>query len=108
MLQQTVAQPYDRDVGAVSYHADQPPSTTTFAPVTYDDASDARKTTAPSASCGVSIRPSGTRASYASRNSFGWSFHTPARVSVFTRTPLFAQYVARYLVRFRIADFETE
>ena len=33
---------------------------------------------------------------------------TPARVSVFTRTPSAAQYVARYRVRLRIADFETE
>ena len=45
------------------YQADQPPSTTTFEPVTYDDASAARKTTAPSASCASAIRPSGTRGS---------------------------------------------
>ena len=44
------------------YHADQPPSTTTLAPVTYDDASDARNTTAPSASLASSMRPIGTRA----------------------------------------------
>ena len=47
---------------AGSYQADQPPSTTRFAPVTYDEASDARKTTAPSASPASAIRPSGTRA----------------------------------------------
>ena len=51
------------------HHADQPPSTTTFEPVTYDEASDARKTTAPSASSASSMRPMGTRAVYASRNS---------------------------------------
>src|SRR5206468_4462083 len=69
------------------YQADQPPSTITFAPVTYEDASEARKTSGPSASRAWSIRPIGTRALYASRNSGGWSFQTPARVSVFTRTP---------------------
>ena len=51
------------------YQADQPPSTTTFEPVTYDDASEARKTTAPSASRASSIRPIGERAANASRNS---------------------------------------
>ena len=44
------------------YQADQPPSTTRLAPVTYDEASEARKTTAPSASFASAIRPSGTRA----------------------------------------------
>ena len=44
------------------YQADQPPSTTTFEPVTYDDASEARKTTAPSASRASSMRPIGDRA----------------------------------------------
>ncbi len=44
------------------HQADQPPSTTRLAPVTYDEASAARKTTAPSASPASAIRPSGTRA----------------------------------------------
>ena len=73
------------------YQADQPPSTTTFEPVTYEDASDTRKTTAPSASRASSMRPIGERAAKASRNSGGWSFSTPPSVSVFTRTPVFAQ-----------------
>jgi hypothetical protein len=63
--------------------------------VTYDDASEARYTTAPSASCAYIMRPSGDRPAHASRNSCSWSFQTPARVSVFTRTPEAAQYVAR-------------
>ena len=46
----------------IDHHADQPPSTTRFAPVTYDEASEARKTTAPSASPASSMRPIGTRA----------------------------------------------
>ena len=60
------------DVGSGSardHQADQPPSTTRFEPVTYDDASEARNTTAPSASAASAIRPSGWRAAYASRNS---------------------------------------
>src|SRR5581483_2342511 len=74
-----------------NHQADQPPSTTRLAPVMYEDASDARKTIAPSASLACAIRPRGTRAVYASRNSVGWSLKTPASVSVLTRTPLFAQ-----------------
>src|SRR2546426_712086 len=70
-----------RDLGG-NHQADQPPSTITLAPVTYDDASAARKTSAPSASRASSIRPMGTRALYASRNSAGWSFQTPASVTV--------------------------
>src|SRR5262249_9202890 len=77
------------------HQADQPPSTTRFEPVTYDEASEARNPRAPIASCSSSIRPIGDRAAKASRNSGSWSFETPARVSVFTRTPSFAQYVAR-------------
>ena len=45
------------DVLQPAHQADQPPSTTTFEPVTYDDASEARKTTAPSASCRVEHAP---------------------------------------------------
>ena len=61
------------------YQADQPPSTTTFEPVTYDEASDARKTTAPSASRASSMRPIGERDANASRNSGGWSFSHAAQ-----------------------------
>src|SRR3954454_22164694 len=82
----------DRD-SPRAHHALQPPSTTRLAPVTYDDASEARKTTGPTTSPTSAIRPSGIRAAYASTNSGGWSLATPASVSVFTRTPLFAQYV---------------
>src|SRR5215831_9169538 len=75
----------------VVYHADQPPSTTRFAPVTYEEASEARNTTAPTNSDASAMRPIGIRAEYASTNSAGWSFATPASVTVFTRTPLVAQ-----------------
>ena len=52
--------PADEVVNLVRhYQADQPPSTTTFEPVTYDDASDARKTTAPSASSAFEHPPHG-------------------------------------------------
>src|SRR3954470_16479421 len=93
---------------SASYQALQPPSATTFAPVTYEDASEARNTTGPTTSPALAIRPTGMRSAYASRNSCGWSFQTRARVSVLTWTPLFAQYVARYRVRLYSADFETE
>src|SRR5262249_53625623 len=93
---------------SLAHQADQPPSATRFAPVTYDDASDARNTTGPTTSSAFAMRPSGMRAVYSSRNSCGWSFQTPASVNVFTRTPLRAQYVARYRVRLYKADFETE
>src|SRR5262249_34948013 len=69
------------------YQADQPPSTTRFAPVTYEDASDARNTTTPTYSRASARRLSGTRAEYASTNSAAWSLATPPRVIVFTRTP---------------------
>ena len=46
---------------ALAHQADQPPSATRFAPVTYDDASDARKTTGPTTSPTSAIRPSGMR-----------------------------------------------
>ena len=54
------------------YHqADQPPSTTRFAPVTYDEPSEARNTTAPTASETSIRRPSGERAANASTKGAG-------------------------------------
>ena len=50
------------------HQAVQPPSTTRLAPVTYDEASEARKTTAPTASETSISRPSGDRAANASTN----------------------------------------
>ena len=62
------------------YHqADQPPSTTRFAPVTYDDASEARNTTAPTASETSISRPSGERAANASTNGAGCAVLDPVR-----------------------------
>src|SRR4029079_31581 len=91
------------------YHqADQPPSTTRFAPVTYVDPSEARNTTAPTASETSIRRPSGERAANASTNGAGCPLSIPCGVSVLTRTPLRPQYVARERVRLTRADFETE
>src|SRR5207248_6626881 len=45
-------------------HAVKPPSTRSSWPVTYADASEARKSSAPTRSSGSAIRPSGTRAEY--------------------------------------------
>src|SRR6266511_4332935 len=51
----------ERDA-ARRHQALQPPSATRFAPVTYDEASEARKTTGPTTSCTSAMRPSGIRA----------------------------------------------
>ncbi len=63
----SAARPDAPDVSGIArspaHHAVHPPSTTRFAPVTYEDASETRNTTAPTASPASSIRPSGTRAS---------------------------------------------
>ena len=56
--------------------------------MTYDDASDARNTTAPTASETSISRPSGERAANASTKGAGWPFSIPCGVSVLTRTPL--------------------
>ena len=59
-------------LGTLFHHAVHPPSTTTLAPVTYDDASESRNTSAPLYSSGRAIRPRGTRAQYALRKSASW------------------------------------
>ena len=56
--------------------------------MTYDDASAARNTTAPTASDTSINRPTGERAANASTNAAGWPFSIPCGVTVLTRTPL--------------------
>src|SRR6185503_6479949 len=62
---------------AGDHQADQPPSTTRLAPVTYDEASAARNTTAPTASDTSISRPTGERTEKASTNGAGWPFSIP-------------------------------
>ena len=55
--------------------------------MTYDDESEARKTTAPTASETSIRRPSGERDANASTKGAGCPFSIPCGVSVLTRTP---------------------
>ncbi len=48
-------------LGSLAHHAVQPPSTTRFEPVMYDEASDARNSSAPQYSSRCAILPSGAR-----------------------------------------------
>src|SRR5262245_51939367 len=72
-----------------------PPSTTRFAPVMYDDASEHRNRIAPRYSSRFAMRPMGINWVSFATNSSGCPLYTPPGEMTFTRTPRSAQYVAR-------------
>src|SRR4029079_10758641 len=94
------------------YCAVQPPSTKSRLPVTKDEASEARKTTAPAISVSSPHRPIGifaTNAAYFSGSFISGRFisvpNGPGQIAL-TVTPCVAHSSASTRVRFAIAAFE--
>jgi hypothetical protein len=83
-----------------------PPSTWRLMPVTYAEASDARKTRGPTRSLASAIRRNGILSHSFRMNSSSWPPSTPPGEIAFTLMPYGPQNAARYFVRLRTAAFE--